>query len=167
MRGNGRLISGALASAGVCSALALAGVTAGTVPARAGDGPGGQRRRAVDHVLPGRGAAAPASAAAGAHGRHGPQHGPHGRSRAEGRARKRRATVPVIVFLKNQWAGAGTQIRSDERGALIQAAQAPYLGQLRALGATGVTGYRLADAIAARVPAAALGAIAPPPGWRR
>src|SRR6185437_10534966 len=81
-----------------------------------------------------------------------------------GAGKRANRTVPVIVFLKNQWAGAGTQIRSDERGALIQAAQAPVLGQLRALGATGVTGYRLADAIAARVPAAALGAIGATPG---
>ncbi len=119
-----------LVSAGVCSALALAGASAGAGPAAAG----GERRRAVR--TPGRSPA-----------RHG-----------------RGGTEPVIIFLKNQWAGAGSRIRSGKRIALIQAAQAPYLGQLQALGATGVHGYRLVDAIAARVPASALGAIAASPG---
>jgi hypothetical protein len=73
-------------------------------------------------------------------------------------------TVPVIIFLKNQWPGAGSRVRSDKRSALIQAAQAPVLEQLRALGASGVLGYHLVDAIAARVPAAALGEIAASPG---
>src|SRR5882762_1401842 len=108
MRGNGRVISGAVVSAGVCSALALGGVSAGAGPAAASG-------------------AAPSTSA-------GPVTGtPAGAS----------GTVPVIVFLKNQWAEPGSRIRSDKRIALIQAAQAPYLGQLRALGATGVTGYRL------------------------
>src|ERR1700761_3224537 len=77
---------------------------------------------------------------------------------------KATGTVPVIIFLKNQWPGAGSRVRSDKRSALIQAAQAPVLGQLRALGASGVLGYHLVDAIAARVPAAALGEIAASPG---
>ncbi len=38
------------------------------------------------------------------------------------------------------------------------------MGQLQALGATDVHGYRLVDAIAARVPASALGAITASPG---
>ena len=126
MRGNGRVISRALVSAGVCSALTLAAISAGAGQAAAA--PAGTRSLALCT--------------------------PAGASR----------TVPVIIFLKNQWAGAGSRIRSGKRFALIQAAQAPYLGQLQALGATGVTGYRLVDAIAARVPAAALGAITASPG---
>ena len=125
MRGNGRVISRALVSAGVCSALTLAAISAGA----------------------GQATAAPAASVSGTVT-------PAGASR----------TVPVIIFLKNQWAGAGSRIRSGKRFALIQAAQEPYLGQLQALGATGVTGYRLVDAIAARVPVAALGAITASPG---
>ena len=69
------------------------------------------------------------------------------------------ATVPVIVFLKSQPAAeAEPRDRSDQRFALIQAAQAPYLDQLEQLGATDVHRYQLVDAIAARVPAAAVGA---------
>jgi hypothetical protein len=38
------------------------------------------------------------------------------------------ATVPVIVFLKSQpTAPGGARDRSDQRLALVQAAQAPYL----------------------------------------
>jgi len=74
-------------------------------------------------------------------------------------------TVPVIVFLKKQPAGAiGSPVRSGDRSALIQAAQAPYLDQLQQLGAADVRGYRLVDAIAARVPAAAVGQLAQNPG---
>ena len=73
-------------------------------------------------------------------------------------------TQPVIIFLKNQWAETGSRIRSDKRTALIQAAQTPYLGQLQALGATDVHGYRLVDAISAHVPASSLGAITSSPG---
>jgi hypothetical protein len=127
MRGNGRVISGALVSAGVCSALALAGVSAGAGPAGAATASG------------------PARSAGGGSGTSG-------------------STVPVIIFLKNQPGAAVSRNRSDQRSAVIQAAQAPYLGQLRALGATGVTGYRLVDAIAARVPTSALGAITTSPG---
>ena len=72
--------------------------------------------------------------------------------------------VPVIIFLKNQLAETGTSPRSDERLALMQAAQAPYLGQLRQLGATDVHSYQLADAIAARVPASAVSVITSSPG---
>ena len=72
-------------------------------------------------------------------------------------------TVPVIIFLKNQWA-EGRRVRVDQRAALVQAAQAPYLGQLRSLGATDVLSYRLVNAIAARVPASALGPITASPG---
>jgi hypothetical protein len=73
-------------------------------------------------------------------------------------------TVPVIIFLKNQWPVTESRTRSDKRSALIQAAQAPVLGQLQALGASHVLGYHLVDAVAARVPAAALGEIAARPG---
>ena len=74
-------------------------------------------------------------------------------------------TVPVIVFLKKQPTGpTGGPVRSDERSALIQAAQAPYLDQLQQLDATDVRGYRLVDAIAARVPAAAVEQLAASPG---
>ncbi len=73
-------------------------------------------------------------------------------------------TQPVIIFLRNQWAETGSRIRSDKRTALIQTAQAPYVGQLQALGATDVHGYRLVDAISARVPASSLGAITSSPG---
>jgi hypothetical protein len=117
MRGKGRVISGALVSAGVCSALTVAAATAGAGPAAA------------------------AAVPAGGSGTH-----------------------PVIIFLKNQLSGAGSRIRSDKRTALIQAAQAPYVGQLQALGATDVHGYRLVDAISAHVPASSLGAIASNPG---
>ena len=74
-------------------------------------------------------------------------------------------TVPVIVFLKNQPAagGAGTD-RSDQRFAVIQAAQAPYLDQLERLGAADVRRYGLVDAIAARVPSSAVGALSDSPG---
>jgi hypothetical protein len=119
MRGNGRVFSGALAAAGVCSALAVATASAGAGPA----------------------AAAATDGAAQSSG-----------------------TQPVIIFLKNQWAQTGSRIRSDKRTALIQAAQAPYLGQLQALGATDVHGYRLVDAISAHVPASSLRAITSSPG---
>ena len=73
-------------------------------------------------------------------------------------------TEPVIIFLKNQFAVTGTGLRSDQRLAQLQAAQAPYVGQLQQLGATDVHGYQLANAISARVPAAAAGAISDFPG---
>src|ERR1700733_10184139 len=117
MRGRGRVISGALVSAGVCSVLTVAAATAGA------------------------GAAAAAAVAARGSGTH-----------------------PVIIFLKNQLSGAGSRIRADKRTALIQAAQAPYVGQLQALGATDVHGYRLVDAISAHVPASSLAAIGGNPG---
>ena len=75
------------------------------------------------------------------------------------------ATFPVIVFLKREPAAeAGTSARSYQRFAVIQAAQAPYLGQLQQLGATDVHSYRLVNAIAARVPAADETRIADSPG---
>ena len=77
---------------------------------------------------------------------------------------KEGGTEPVIIFLKNQLAGPSSSIRSAQRLDLVQAAQAPYMGQLQQLGATGVHGYRLADAISARVPQSALGAISASPG---
>jgi hypothetical protein len=73
-------------------------------------------------------------------------------------------TEPVIIFLKNQFADTGTSIRSGQRFTLLQAAQAPYLGQLQQDGATDVHSYRLANAIAARVPASAVTAISSSPG---
>jgi hypothetical protein len=74
-------------------------------------------------------------------------------------------TVPVIVFLKDQPAGAeGTTVRSAQRFALSQAAQAPYRDQLEQLGATDVHGYQLVDAISARMPAAAEARISGSPG---
>ena len=73
--------------------------------------------------------------------------------------------MPVIVFLKNQPAAEeGTTARSDQRFALIQAAQAPYLDQLQQLGATDVHSYRLVNAISARVPAGAQARISDSPG---
>ncbi|HEY5397036.1 MAG TPA: S8 family serine peptidase, partial [Trebonia sp.] len=73
--------------------------------------------------------------------------------------------VPVIVFLKNQpGALGGTTARSNQRSALIQAAQAPYLDQLEQLGAADVHRYGLVDAIAARVPSSAVGALSDSPG---
>jgi Subtilase family len=93
--------------------------------------------------------------------------GPAGAAQANGTAAAASATgsaEPVIIFLKNQFAGTGTSPRSADRLALMQAAQAPYLGQLQQLGATDVHSYQLADAIAARVPAAAVGAISASPG---
>jgi hypothetical protein len=75
------------------------------------------------------------------------------------------ATVPVIVFLKNQPAAAGgARVRSDQRFAVIQAAQAPYLDQLQELGAADVHNYGLVDAIAARVPSSAVATLADSPG---
>ncbi|HEY1819636.1 MAG TPA: S8 family serine peptidase [Trebonia sp.] len=73
-------------------------------------------------------------------------------------------SVPVIIFLKRQWPGPGSLIRPDKTTALVQAAQASVRGQLQALGASDVRGYRLVDAIAARVPAADLGKVAASPG---
>ena len=120
MRGNGRVISAALATASACSMLTLAAAAAG--PAAAA------------------GAARQASA------------GPPA------------ATAPVIIFLKNPLAGAASPVGPAGRLAQVQAAQAPYLARLARLGATGVHGYRLADAIAARVPASALAGLAASPG---
>ena len=74
------------------------------------------------------------------------------------------ATVPVIVFLKSQPPDEGTTARSDQRFALSQAAQAPYLDQLQQLGATDVHGYQLVNAISARVPAGAGARISDSPG---
>jgi hypothetical protein len=75
------------------------------------------------------------------------------------------ATVPVIVFLKKQPAATGgATVRSNQRLALIQAAQAPYLDQLAELGGTDVRRYGLVDAISARVPGAAVSALAASPG---
>ena len=99
-------------------------------------------------------AAAPAGAEpAAAAAKAGPANTAGARTSASG-------TEPVIIFLKKQWPEAGSRIRSDE----IQAAQAPYVGQLQTLGATDMHGYRLVDAISARVPASALGAISASPG---
>jgi hypothetical protein len=76
--------------------------------------------------------------------------------------------VPVIVFLKDQPAVAGVStVRSGKRAAGIQAAQSPYLQQLRQLGATNVKSYRLVDAFAATVPATAVGQLAASPGVAR
>jgi hypothetical protein len=75
-----------------------------------------------------------------------------------------RGTEPVIIFLKNQFADTGSSIRSGQRFTLLQAAQAPYLGRLQQLGATDVHSYRLANAIAAQVPASAVSAISTSPG---
>ena len=75
------------------------------------------------------------------------------------------ATVPVIVFLKKQPAAeGGARVRSDQRFALVQAAQAPYLNQLSRLGAADVHRYALVDAIAARVPSSAVAALTDSPG---
>lgn len=74
-----------------------------------------------------------------------------------------RSLVPVIIFLKDQWPGTAAEVRSPRRAALIQAAQAPYVRRLQALGATSVLRYQLVDAIAAHVPAAAVGSLAASP----
>jgi Subtilase family len=137
MRRNGRVISGALVAAGVCSALAVAAASAGAGPAAAAAAGGAAQSVAAGRAAP----VAKTVTRAGASG-----------------------TQPVIIFLKNQWAETGSRIRSDKRTALIQAAQTPYLGQLQALGATDVHGYRLVDAISAHVPASSLGAITSSPG---
>ena len=73
--------------------------------------------------------------------------------------------MPVIVFLRKQPGGAtGSPVRSPERSALIQAAQAPYLDQLQQLDATDVHEYQLVDAISARVPSTAVGQLTASPG---
>jgi hypothetical protein len=75
------------------------------------------------------------------------------------------ARVPVIVFMKNQpAASSGSHLRSSQQLALVQHAEEPYRDQLAQLGATGVRSYRLVDALAARVPAAAVGDLAASPG---
>ena len=74
------------------------------------------------------------------------------------------ATAPVIIFLKDHPTEAANSAGPAGRLAMFRAAQAPYLRRLTRLGATGVHGYRLADAIAARVPASALAALAASPG---
>ena len=58
----------------------------------------------------------------------------------------------------------GATARIDQRSALIQAAQAPYLDQLEQLGATDVHSYQLVNAISARVPAGAQARISDSPG---
>lgn len=120
MRGNGRVISAALAAAGAGCSLTLAAAGPAAVAA-----PDGAARPAV---------ARPA------------------------------ATAPVIIFLKGPATGAADPIGLTGRLAQVRAAQAPYLARLARLGATGVHGYRLADAIAARVPASALAGLAASPG---
>jgi hypothetical protein len=72
--------------------------------------------------------------------------------------------APVIIFLKDPRAEAPSPAGPAGRLALKRAAQAPYLAQLARLGATSVHGYRLANAIAARVPASALAGLAASPG---
>ncbi|HEY3877600.1 MAG TPA: S8 family serine peptidase [Trebonia sp.] len=133
--------------AAACSALALAAVSAAAWPAQAAPGASGASGAQAAPAASAVRAAAEGSAAAGA----------RGAGTVTGAAKG--GTEPVIIFLKNQFAEAGTSLRSDQRFALLQAAQAPYLGQLQQLGATDVHGYRLADAISARVPASAVSAI--------
>src|SRR3984957_10233797 len=75
------------------------------------------------------------------------------------------AAVPVIVLLKKQPAAeGGDRDRSDQRFAVIQAAQAPYLNQLEQLGAADVHKYALGDATAARIPSSAVATLADSPG---
>jgi hypothetical protein len=74
--------------------------------------------------------------------------------------------VPVIVFLKYQppiSARDGT-VGLRQRGEAIEAAQAPYLAELRAMDATAVKSYRLVNAFAATVPASAARQLAASPG---
>jgi hypothetical protein len=66
----------------------------------------------------------------------------------------------VIIFLNNQFSSSAGSLRSER----MQAAQAPYVGQLQQLGATDVHGYQLANAISAEVPASAVSAIKDHPG---
>src|ERR1700722_4000243 len=73
-------------------------------------------------------------------------------------------SAPVIILIKNQPAAAGIPAGSAMRLAQVQAAQVPYLARLARLGATGVHGYRLVNAIAARVPAYAVAGRAARPG---
>ena len=127
MRGNGRVVSAALAAAGACSALTLAAAATAT-------------------------AAGPAAAAAASGAAH---------PAAAGQAA---AAAPVIIFLRKPLADAASPVGSAGRLAQIRSAQAPYLARLARLGATGVHSYRLADAIAARVPASALAGLGTSPG---
>jgi hypothetical protein len=75
------------------------------------------------------------------------------------------ARVPVIVFLKYQppIAASGDTAGLRQRGEAIEAAQAPYLSELRAMNATAVKRYRLVNAFAATVPAAAARKLAASP----
>ena len=123
MRGNGRVISAALAAASAGCSLTLAATAAG--PATAATSAGTARPAAAGQAT---------------------------------------AAAPVIIFLRNPPAGAASQAGPAGRLAQIRAAQVPYLARLAGLGATGVHGYRLADAIAARVPASALAGLAASPG---
>jgi hypothetical protein len=69
--------------------------------------------------------------------------------------------VPVIVFLKNQPAVIqGSPARSSRRSAEIAMEQAPYLAQLQQWGARDVQRFRLVNAIAAQLPAGAVGKLA-------
>ncbi len=68
--------------------------------------------------------------------------------------------APVIIFLNDHATGAGNPVGPAGRLARIRTAQVPYLALLTRLGATGVHRYRLAAAIAARVPASALPGLA-------
>jgi Subtilase family len=83
---------------------------------------------------------------------------------AAGAAAAKSGAEPVIIFLKHQFTPTGTSLRSGQRTAQLQAAQAPTLGQLQLLGARDVHTYQLADAIAAQVPSADLRAISASPG---
>src|ERR1700722_18212062 len=140
MRRNRRVIAAALASAGVGVA-ACAAVT-GTGPAAYA---AAATHGAAEHSATKHGATEHGATEHGA-----TKHGAAGTSGA----------AAVIIFFKSEFAGTASRDRSAERLAQIQAAQVPYLGQLRSLGATDVHRYRLVNAIAARVPSAALDAVA-------
>src|ERR1700722_3371001 len=122
----------------IAAALASAGVGVAACAAVTGKGPAADA--AAEHSATKHGA---------------PEHGAtkHGAAGTSGAA-------AVIIFFKSEFAGTASRDRSAERLAQIQAAQVPYLGQLRSLGATDVHRYRLVNAIAARVPSAALDAVA-------
>src|ERR1700722_13207736 len=122
MRRNRRVIAAALASAGGGVA-ACAAVT--------GTGPAGSAAAATH------GAAEHSATKHGATKHGATKHGAAGTSGA----------AAVIIFFKSEFAGTASRDRSAERLAQIQAAQVPYLGQLRSLGATDVHRYRLVKAI--------------------
>jgi len=154
VRGDWRVTGAGLAGAGLCAALALYAVPAGAAP------PSTRSPATSGTISPRAEGRAPVLALRreGARNERPTDEGEgRGLERPEASGESR-----VIILLKSQpEPGAGTTVRSDPRFGVLQAA---YLEQLRRLGATDEHGYRLVNAISARVPAASEARISASPG---